>query len=329
MVGFRAPMDDDATATFEEGLSYLVAFPEHFSPPAAGSPGAADHAQWAGEQLERGHILFFPRFDSELSQNEQAFLLTLQQTGARYHKNIAYRPETKRVTGFAGGRADAEEKLRTTLGKFSDRAAQFVAELLLPYAAGVRRDFASFRPLEEKGRPLRVHARNDLLHTDAFPTRPTNGDRILRFFTNINLSQPRVWLTSHTFAVLASRWAKDAGLEECAQQTRNRMGRRLRRAGHALGLAVVDRSPYDQFMLRFHDFLKEKEEFQRDGPKNRMVFAPGSAWMVFTDMVSHAVLSGQFALEQTFIVSRDVLVRPASAPYQILCQICGHPLTDD
>ena len=322
-------MDNDETATLDEGMSYLVAFPRQFSAPAEKSPGAIDHAQWACEQLERGHILFFPRVPFEITQNDQAFLLTLQQTGARYHKNIAYRPQTKRVSGFAGGRHDAGEKLRNILGKYSDRSARFLADLLTPYTSGVRRDFASYRPLEERGRPLRVHARNDLLHTDAFPTRPTNGDRILRVFANINPAQPRVWLTSQTFSALAPRWAGPAGLDQCVRLPRTALSRRLRRAGRAIGLPVLDRSPYDQFMLRFHDYLKESEEFQRDSPKNRVEFPPGSAWMVFTDMVSHAVLSGQFALEQTFIVSRKVLVRPEFAPCHVLGKLCGRPVTDD
>ena len=322
-------MSDDPTTTLDEGMSYLVAFPERFTVPALDSPGAQDHARWCCEQLERGHILFFPRMPFNVPQEEQAFLLTLQQTGARYHKNIAYRPATKQVTGFAGGQRNAAEKLQTILGNYSNRAARFVADLLPPYVSGVRRDFASFRPLEERGRALRVHARNDLLHTDAFPTRPTNGDRILRLFTNINPSQARVWLTSQTFTALAPRLALRAGLEQCVRASRGALSRRLLRAGRTLGLPVTDRSPYDKFMLRFHDYLKESEEFQRDCPKNKVEFLPGSTWMVFTDMVSHAVLSGKFALEQTFIVSKDVMVRPEFAPFRILTEICGQPVTDN
>ncbi|MGH9466884.1 MAG: Kdo hydroxylase family protein [Terriglobales bacterium] len=39
----------------------------------------------------------------------------------------------------------------------------------------------------DRGRPARlcraakVHARNDLMHVDSFPTRPSRGRRILRF----------------------------------------------------------------------------------------------------------------------------------------------------
>jgi len=60
-------------------------------------------------------------------------------------------------------------------------------------------DFASFRPLEEQGRDLSLHKRNDLLHVDAFPSRPTHGGRILRVFANINPSVGRVWNVGEPF----------------------------------------------------------------------------------------------------------------------------------
>jgi hypothetical protein len=45
--------------------------------------------------------------------------------------------------------------------------------------------------------------------------------------------------------------------------------------------------------------------------------------MVYTDMVSHAVLSGQFALEQTLIVSRQAMVAPEKSPYEVLSRVAG------
>jgi hypothetical protein len=43
-------------------------------------------------------------------------------------------------------------------------------------------------------------------------------------------------------------------------------------------------------------------------------------------MVSHAVLSGQYALEQTFIVPRESLALPEKAPIAILERIAGAKL---
>jgi hypothetical protein len=61
-------------------------------------------------------------------------------------------------------------------------------------------DYASYRSIEEQGRDLSVRHRNDLLHTDAFPTRPTGGRRILRFFHNIKPSRTRDWVVSEPFS---------------------------------------------------------------------------------------------------------------------------------
>ncbi len=58
-------------------------------------------------------------------------------------------------------------------------------------------------------------------------------------------------------------------------------------------------------MMRFHNFLKENASFQADCRKEYLRFPAGSSWMVYTDMVPHAVLSGQYALEQTFLVEHQ------------------------
>ncbi len=57
-----------------------------------------------------------------------------------------------------------------------------------------------------------------------------------------------------------------------------------------------------------------------------MEFPPKSSWLVFTDLVGHAVLAGQYALEQTFTVSRQALRQPEQAPVSILERLAGVPL---
>ena len=165
--------------------------------------------------------------------------------------------------------------------------------------------------------------RNDLLHVDAFPTRPTGGDLILRVFTNINLTAPRVWLTSDPFEPLAQRYAMDAGLSHLASHD---AGQGLKRLLRAIGIPAVERSAYDRFMLGFHDYLKFNEAYQASCAKYRFEFPPGSTWIVFTDIVPHAVLSGRYALEQTVIVRRDRLVGKQHAPIEILEAICNRQL---
>ena len=192
------------------------------------------------------------------------------------------------------------------------------------YAGG-----APFRPLEEQGRNLRGRSRNDLVHVDSFPTRPAHGRRLLRFFTNIHPSKPRSWIISQSFGELAPRMARQAGLAECAAPVppaKQRLRRLLAVAARAGRIRVVERSAYDRFMLRFHNYLKDNREFQRDCPKETFEFPPGSTWIAFTDAVSHAVVSGQYALEQTFFVPVSSMVQPDKSPLRILETMAGLPL---
>jgi hypothetical protein len=286
--------------------------------PPSGSPERRDIQR----QFEAGEILFFPRSPLSLPPADLDFLRGRRQTGAGFHKNIAYRPASDRLTGAAGGDRNEHEKMRVVMARFSAAAIDFVAGLFPSYASSWTIDYASFRPLEEEGRDLGVHSRNDLMHVDAFPTRPTRGDRILRFFVNANESEPRRWMTgTETFEPLAQRFAVSSGL--LGRARRPGWEGTARRIAAALGLPVRPRSAYDEFMLRFHHFLKENRDYQATAEREFPIFPPGSSWMVFTDTVSHAVLSGRFALEQTFIVSRSALAEPEKAPIAVLERIAG------
>jgi hypothetical protein len=166
---------------------------------------------------------------------------------------------------------------------------------------------------------LPLRRRNDLLHTDAFPTRPTRGARILRFFNNIHPTRTRDWVVSDPFPVLAPRYAPQ---QIALPSAGGSAGRALRSLANAAGLGYavpsLKRSPYDDFMMRFHNFLKENASFQAECRKEYLQFPAGSSWMVYTDMVPHAVLSGQYALEQTFLVEHQAMVSPESSPLSVL-----------
>ena len=76
-------------------------------------------------------------------------------------------------------------------------------------------------------------------------------------------------------------------------------------------------------MMRFHNFLKENEAFQAGGVKYPWQFPAGSSWMVYTDTVPHAVLTGQYALEQTFLVAPEAMVTPETSPLAVLEEMAG------
>ncbi len=273
--------------------------------------------------LERGDILYFPRTPFVFPEDQRELLRSTGLSSSSHHKNVAYRPAEDKVTGFDPAAVSDPEKLREVMRTYSERALAFLWKLLPRYMEKARIDFASFRPQEEEGRDLPTKKRNDLLHIDAFPTRPTGGDMILRFFTNIHPSKPRVWMTSDPMGALAPRYASDAGLSEVATNPKGSIKSRIL---GTFGGVEAKRSPYDRFMLGFHDYLKFNGEYQESCAKYRFEFPPDSTWMVFTDVVPHAVLSGRYALEQTVIVRRDTLAQRENAPVEILQRLCGRPL---
>lgn len=275
-------------------------------------------------ELECGHIVFLPQSPIEIANEDRELLLGRKQSSSAYHKNIAYRPLEDRVTGLDRGEAQEAEKLRAILADYSQRSVEFLGTFLAPYVGKWKLEFASFRPLEEQGRAARLHARNDLLHFDSFPTRPTNGARILRFFTNINPAQSRVWLTSQTFEAFGPLMVKAGGLTAALH---NPVVQGMRSLAKILHLPGADRSPYDDLMHRCHNRMKEDASFQENAPKNRWEFPPNSSWMVYTDCVSHAVLSGQYALEQTLLIPQAALVEPQRSPLKILESLAGRRLT--
>ena len=305
----------------------LVRVDQYASPAGWSKPAeAAARSRQCCQQLEEGRVLCFDRLPYALSQEDQEFLLSQRQSGSRLHKNVSYRPSQDVLRGAAGG-ARETARLREIMRAYSQQVTRFLKQLLAPYAAEMALDYASFRPEEEEGRDLPVHKRNDLLHFDAFPTRPMNGNRILRCFTNINPTAPRVWNTTDGFSVLAEKHAAAAGLAGFAAKGSAPSHALVRSIKKTFGLKAVDHSAYDRFMLRFHDYLKENSAFQQNCPKVRLEFPPGCTWICFTDSVPHAVLSGRYALEQTVIIPLPSLVTPEQAPIRVLERLAGKPLS--
>jgi hypothetical protein len=278
--------------------------------------------------LEQGNILFFPDGGFEIPAGVRTALTGATQDARSFHKNIAYKPAIDQVSGLVD-RVEADT-VRPAMREYSRCALEFMTRILPDYAHAWKVDYASFRSIEERGRDLPLNKRNDLLHVDSFPTRPVFGDMILRCFTNVNPEQSREWITSDPFAQLARQEAVQAGFSsyaKAADSPLNAFRRGAARMLHKAGIPVVDRSPYDEFMLHFHDWLKGNREYQEKCPKYSFSLPPGSTWLVFTDLVPHAVLGGRLALEQTVIISRQSLADREAAPASILEKMAGRTLT--
>jgi hypothetical protein len=277
-----------------------------------------------GDALERGDIVHFPECPIPLM--DAADLATLREQLPRqlHTKNVSYHPESDRVHGIQDNVPLRDLAFRT-LKAHSERVVEFLQRVIPDLTVGWTVGTSSFRPIEEQGRNLKPHASNELVHIDAGAYGATNGDRILRFFVNVNPSVDRVWATKGTFPFLFDRYGAAAGVagkhdlnKTFADRLRGGALRGLVRAGIKEAM-VVDSSPYDRLMRRFHNYMKDSPEFQnRADDREEIRFAPFSAWMVFTDTTSHASLSGQHALVNTFLVRLGACRLQAIAPINVL-----------
>jgi hypothetical protein len=276
------------------------------------------------ECLERGEIVTFPGCPFPLPSAEDVAFLRIQRARGSVHKDISFDTARHIAAGLRYESPDQLRRLCRILNEFAEQATAWLASQLPSYAAAWHPDRVSFRSEEEATRNLRRTARNDLLHFDAFPSRPARGWRILRLFVNVNASDARIWATSATFAQVFERYGTAVGLPALSA-----VGWARRLGQGMLGLfqpGAGERTGYDRYMLRLHHFLKSCDEFQERSPRRLWHFPPGSAWLLFTDAISHAELRGQFALERSFFIPPQALVLPAESPLALLERACGAPI---
>ena len=263
--------------------------------------------------LESGEVLFLPRLRFSIEDGEAALLTPAILGGA---KNASFDPATERLGGTNATGPQAE-LLRALMRRFSAAAADVVDRILPRYRGQLTRARASFRPAEIAGRQTTWRKDDTRLHVDSFPATPSGGRRILRVFTNVNPEgRARVWRIGDEFEAVARRFA-------------DRLRLPIPGSGAMLALLRVTkapRSPYDALMLQLHDRMKEDEEFQRRSPQTSIDFPAGSTWLAFTDQVSHAAMSGQYQLEQTFLLPVAAMLEPERSPLRILERITGKRL---
>jgi hypothetical protein len=278
------------------------------------------------ERLESGEILLFrPGLLNPLPSEEDLRFLRDELGALLSHKNMSYHPDGGFLTGI---RRDPARKRRLTriLHDHNLAVQEFLKAALPEYSGEWRLGKVNFRPIQERGRDLPRHQSNERIHVDAFPSGATHGDRVLRFFTNIHPAEPRVWKSAGLFPELFQEFGVAAGLTG-RPVSPGPFGRAF--SGMLRGLAkiglpqaeLVDTSPYDRSMLKLHDHLKDDDAFQADARRWVFLeFPPFSSWAVMTDMVSHAVISGQHALVNTFYVKLARCRKPELAPFHVMAQ---------
>ena len=281
------------------------------------------------DALERGSIVYFPKSpvplpsdqDLEFIRNELPSLLKL--------KNISYHPEAGKVRGLDSQDAEVTERVTRILRQVSADITRFLDRVAPRLTDHWTIGTSSFRPMQERGRNLDAHASNELVHIDAGAYGATHGDRILRFFINVNPAEDRVWASKGNFSELLQSHGERANLGFTRGESNyldkgpldhlwSGLVHGLSRAGMPT-IKVLDSSPFDREMRRFHNYMKDTPAFQEQAEGHQEFrFPPFSAWMVFTDTVSHACLSGQYAFIHTSIVRLEKCRLPQIAPINLL-----------
>src|SRR5205814_10041251 len=165
---------------------------------------------WA-EALERGRIVRFARCPVELPAKDDLDFLRQDLGSFLERKNVSYYPEADKLTGLRAPR-EVRARTRAILRAHSARVRAFLERAMPEFTRGWQPGTSIFRPLEEEGRNLSAHASKELVHVDAGAYGATHGDRILRFFVNLNPSAARVWISRGTFAELFEKHGAEAGL---------------------------------------------------------------------------------------------------------------------
>ena len=275
----------------------------------------SESAQIVISALESGKVIFLPRLNFSLEPAMQELITTpIIPRGA---KNISYNPKNQSVSGvdnhFSGW-----DLLKTMMQRYHQSSTLLLNALCPQYEAQHCTGRTSFRPVEIEGRKPPSYRKDDTrLHVDAFPSTPVNNTRILRVFTNINpYGKNRSWRLGEPFAEVARQFLPRA----------RRMLPFEAEILYRLKATRQKRSHYDHYMLQIHNTMKFDKAYQKRCHAFPVDFPPGSTWIVYTDLVSHAAMAGCFALEQTYYPKVENMLNPVLSPQNQLQATKSRPL---
>ncbi|HZF29875.1 MAG TPA: Kdo hydroxylase family protein [Gammaproteobacteria bacterium] len=279
------------------------------------------------DAMERAEVVFFDRPPVEMPSDADLGFLREGLPRELQVKNISYHPESDSIPRFEAV-ADVKDRVERILRTHGQRVEQFLRRSVPDFVPKWTLGTTSFRSIEEQGRNLKPRSSNELVHIDAGAYGATNGARILRFFVNIHATRDRVWGTKGSFNALMGRhrelWDAAKGGKPRVDLGKGPLDKLYTGLIHVLTqvyplFQVIDSSPYDRSMRRIHNHMKENPAFRdsREGYQE-IHFPPMSSWMVFTDGISHSVLTGQHALVTTVLIPLANCRIPELSPYQVL-----------
>lgn len=261
------------------------------------------------ESLEAGDVVLFPSLQFKLT-NEEKFLLS-PEILKKGRKNISYHWLSNELKGINPKLNEKKIITQKMMQRFYEQVKHFISEILPSYQNYLHYGRTSYRPAEIFSRkPLSNHKDDKLLHVDAFPTTPVGNQRILRVFSNINPNQqPRQWRLGKSFEDVMDRF-----LKKIPKPTPG-----LRQLKKWFGITRGYQTLYDHYMLQLHHTMKLDSDYQKNHP-TIYDFFPNTTWLVYTDIVPHAAMQGQFLLEQTIYIPVEAMQQPEKSPLKLMEQ---------
>lgn len=265
--------------------------------------------------LEAGQVLFMPELAFDLDDTETA-LIQSDITAPRA-KNISYNANNQQVKGHHCRSAEQQACLTKLMARFAVVTRELVDNLLPTYIDALIQGRTSLRCKEAKGRKTSAKKDDNRLHVDAFPSCPLGDKRILRVFANINPhGQDRLWHLGQPFKAVAARFIPRIKPPLPGAHTILK----------ALHITKQRRTNYDHYMLGMHDAMKLDLQYQSQVEKTQIAFPANSMWLVFTDVASHAALSGRHLLEQTFYLPIAAMEDAENSPQMMLSEMLQQDL---
>ncbi len=271
-------------------------------------------AQEALHALEHGKIVFLPQLNFTLSADENSLLSPALTDPKR--KNISFNPRSGKTSGALGSILQ-QVQLKNLLHRYHQHTLALINSLFPSYQKHLTAGRTSLRTVEIAGRSSSYKKDDSRLHVDSFAATPVNGLRILRVFSNVNPhGVARIWQTGEPFSTVAKRFLPEIPSMSAVEQ----------RLLHLFKITKTPRSLYDHFMLNIHNRMKKSIAYQQSVIKTTLSLPPKSSWIVYTDQVSHAAISGQHVLEQTFYLSPTAMHYPETTPLFVLEEMLKHSL---
>jgi hypothetical protein len=265
--------------------------------------------------LEEGNVLFFPQLGFSIGETEAQFLNP--STTLAKSKNISLNVGPGKLGGTDLDNVTAKS-LHAMMQRFAKCSNDLMLSLLPHYKTDLVQARTSFRPVEIAGRTTSWRKDDTRLHVDSFPSSPVQDSRFLRVFCNINPHrQSRSWRLGEPFESVAKRYLPFIPHPIWGSSQLLRL----------LRVTKSRRSTYDHFMLQLHDRMKADFQYQSEVNQTAYDFPAGSTWMTFTDQVSHAAMSGQYLLEQTYYLPVASMMDQSKSPLRILERLAGQKMT--